>query len=54
MGGFFLPLLFAGAEDVTGRPESTFLVLFIFVFVSLIWLHVVVRRILQQASPVEI
>lgn len=54
MGGFFLPLLFAGAEDLTGRPESTFLVLFIFVLASLIWLHIVVRRILQQASPIEI
>jgi NNP family nitrate/nitrite transporter-like MFS transporter len=54
MGGFFLPLLFAGTESFTGRPESTFLVLFVFVFASLIWLNVVVRRILHQASPVEI
>ena len=54
MGGFFLPLLFAGTQNFTGRPESTFLVLFVFVFASLVWLHVVVRRILHHASPVEI
>ena len=44
LGGFVLPLLFAWAKDVTGRPQSTFVVLLAGSIFSLAWLHVVVWR----------
>jgi NNP family nitrate/nitrite transporter-like MFS transporter len=53
LGGFFLPLLFAWAQGVSGRPQSTFLVLLVSAVVSLLWLHVVVwqmRRALRRAE----
>jgi NNP family nitrate/nitrite transporter-like MFS transporter len=49
LGGFFLPLLFAWALDVTGKPQSTFYVLFAFTVASLVWLHVVVMRIRRES-----
>jgi NNP family nitrate/nitrite transporter-like MFS transporter len=42
LGGFFLPLIFAWADDKTGRPQSTFAVLLIGSLASLVWLHIVV------------
>jgi NNP family nitrate/nitrite transporter-like MFS transporter len=53
LGGFVLPLLFAWAQSVSGRPESTFLVLLVASVVSLIWLHLVVihmRRMERRAA----
>lgn len=44
LGGFALPLLFAWAKDVTGKPQSTFVVLLAGALFSLAWLHVVVWR----------
>ena len=54
LGGFMLPLVFAWADTVTGRPQSTFTVLLIGALVCLIWLHVVVvhmRRAEKHGRP---
>ncbi len=48
LGGFFLPLLFAWAQDLSGRPQSTFVVLLIVSVVSLLWLHAVVVQLRRQ------
>lgn len=48
LGGFFLPLLFAWAQGVSGRPQSTFVVLLVVSLVSLIWLHLVVLHMKRQ------
>ncbi len=45
LGGFFLPLLFAWAQDLSGRPQSTFVVLLIVSVLSLLWLHAVVIQL---------
>jgi NNP family nitrate/nitrite transporter-like MFS transporter len=49
LGGFVLPLLFAFAQGVSGRPQSTFVVLLAGALVSLAWLHVVVWRMHRAA-----
>ena len=51
LGGFFMPPLFAYAYQKTGIPQTTFLILLAVTAVSWLWLHLVVRRILQDASP---
>jgi len=51
LGGFILPLLFAWSERVTGLPQSTFFVLFLFTVVSFLWMHVVVQRMMRLAAP---
>ena len=50
LGGFVLPLLFAWAQGVSGRPQSTFVVLLVAGVFSLLWLHAVVwrMRVLEQ------
>ncbi len=50
LGGFFLPLLFAWAQGVSGRPQSTFVVLLVASVASLLWLHAVVWRMRRRAS----
>jgi NNP family nitrate/nitrite transporter-like MFS transporter len=51
LGGFFLPPLFAYAMQATGIPQTTFVILFLVTAVSLLWLHVVVLRLLREATP---
>jgi NNP family nitrate/nitrite transporter-like MFS transporter len=51
LGGFFLPLFFAYALKFTGIPQTTFLILAVLTAVSLAWLHLVVYRILHEATP---
>ncbi|MDX1621005.1 MAG: nitrate/nitrite transporter [Nitriliruptorales bacterium] len=51
LGGFYLPLLFSWTEGLLNMPQATFLVLFVFVAVSFLWLHITVYRMLHEASP---
>jgi MFS transporter, NNP family, nitrate/nitrite transporter len=51
LGGFVLPLLFAGFYEWTWIPQSTFVVLFALTAVSFLWLHRTVLHMLQTASP---
>jgi NNP family nitrate/nitrite transporter-like MFS transporter len=49
LGGFFLPLMFGYTKEWTGLVHTPFLVLFLLVAVSFLWLHVVVMRLRHQA-----
>ena len=51
LGGFFLPLLFAYSYKATGIPQTTFAILFVVTLASFIWMHLVVMKLLKQASP---
>ena len=51
LGGFFLPLLFAYSFKATGIPQTTFAILFLVTLASFVWMHLVVMRLLKQASP---
>ena len=51
LGGFFLPLLFAYSFKATGIPQTTFAILFIVTLASAVWMHLVVLKLLKQASP---
>lgn len=51
LGGFFLPLLFAYSFKATGIPQTTFAILFLVTLASAIWMHLVVMKLLKQASP---
>ena len=45
VGGFAMPPLFAYLKQWTGQPQSMFWVVFALTITSLVWLHLVVRRI---------
>ena len=45
LGGFAMPPMFAYLKQWTGQPQSMFWVVFGITIASLIWLHLVVRRI---------
>lgn len=45
LGGFIMPPLFAYLKEWTGQPQSMFWVINAITLTSLVWLHLVVRRI---------
>lgn len=51
LGGFFMPPLFAYALQLTGVPQTTFILLFILTALSFAWLHWVVWRMMRQEVP---
>ncbi len=51
LGGFILPPLFVSVRGWTGLPQSTFIVLFLLTLVAALWMHVVIVKMLHQASP---
>jgi len=51
LGGFFLPPMFAYANNWTGLPQSTFGVLFIVTLIAAVWMHLTVVKLLHGASP---
>ena len=53
LGGFVLPIAFGLLKDATGLWSSCFLLLFAVVAVSLLWMHLSIRRMERpSASPV--
>lgn len=50
LGGFVLPILFGVLNDLTGVRSSSFMALFLIASGSLIWMHIAVRRMEQEAS----
>ena len=44
LGGFVLPISFGIVNDLTGIWTSCFMLMFVLVAVSLIWMHVAIRR----------
>ncbi|GAB2482909.1 MFS transporter [Luteococcus sediminum] len=51
LGGFFLPPLFAYAQQWTGAPTSTFVVLFVLILVCMLWMHLTIHAMLQNQTP---
>jgi NNP family nitrate/nitrite transporter-like MFS transporter len=48
LGGFVLPIAFGALKDATGMWSSCFLLLFAVAAVSLVWMHVSVRKIQRR------
>ena len=48
LGGFFLPIAFGVLLDLTGIWTAPFMLLFVLVAVSSIWMHLAIRRMEQQ------
>lgn len=51
LGGFILPILFGALNDLIGVWTSCFMLLFVIVSVSLIWMHAVIRKLEKQQHP---
>ncbi len=50
LGGFLLPIAFGALNDLTGVWTSSFMLLFLIVAVSMIWMHVSVRSMERAAT----
>ena len=51
LGGFFLPIAFGALNDLTGVWTSCFMLLFLLVAVSTVWMHVAIRRMERRRHP---
>jgi NNP family nitrate/nitrite transporter-like MFS transporter len=51
LGGFFLPISFGFLLDLTGVWTAPFMLLFVLVLVSTIWMHVAIRRMERARHP---
>lgn len=51
LGGFVLPIVFGAVLDLTGVWTSSYMVLFLLVAVSLIWMHGAIRRMERRKVP---
>ncbi|MGR3762181.1 MFS transporter [Roseobacteraceae bacterium NS-SX3] len=51
LGGFFLPIAFGILLDLTGVWTAPFMLLFLIVAVSTIWMHVAIRRMERARHP---
>ena len=56
LGGFVLPIAFGVLNDLTGIWQSCFMLLFVLVMVSLLWMHLAIRRMerRESATPVNV
>ncbi|AGA11278.1 NarK/NasA family nitrate transporter [Sinorhizobium meliloti] len=50
LGGFVLPIAFGFLKDVTGLWSSCFMLLFVIVAVSMVWMNVSIRQIKREAD----
>jgi NNP family nitrate/nitrite transporter-like MFS transporter len=50
LGGFILPIAFGLLNDLTGLWTSCFMLLFVIVAVSFVWMHFAIRRMERQAT----
>nr|WP_190289347.1 nitrate/nitrite transporter [Roseibium aggregatum] len=51
LGGFFLPIAFGILLDATGVWTAPYMLMFVLVGVSTIWMHVAIRRMERQRHP---
>lgn len=49
LGGFILPIAFGALNDLTGLWTSCFMLLFVIVAVSVVWMHFSIRHMEKQA-----
>jgi NNP family nitrate/nitrite transporter-like MFS transporter len=54
LGGFFLPIAFGAMNDLTGVWTSCFMLLFVIVAVTLLWMHLAIRNLERAALPAEV
>ncbi len=53
LGGFILPIAFGFLKDMTGHWSSCFMLLFAIVVISLIWMHLSVKRLDRQGLSAQ-
>lgn len=51
LGGFVLPIAFGALNDWTGVWTSSFMLLFVIVAISLVWMHIAIRRMERKKFP---
>lgn len=51
LGGFFCPIWFGYMLKITGLWSTTWMVLFLVSMICIVWMHVVIRKMLQQRAP---
>ena len=51
LGGFFLPISFGLLLDFTGVWTAPYMLMFVLVAVSTVWMHVAIRRMERQRHP---
>ncbi|MEX5562611.1 nitrate/nitrite transporter [Pseudophaeobacter sp. 1A16562] len=51
LGGFFLPIAFGMLLDLTGIWTAPFMLLFVIVAISTVWMHVAIRRMERSRHP---
>ncbi|HEY0834403.1 MAG TPA: nitrate/nitrite transporter [Azospirillum sp.] len=51
LGGFVLPIAFGVMNDVTGVWTSCFMLLFLIVTVSFVWMHLAIQRMERRHAP---
>lgn len=51
LGGFFLPIAFGAMNDLTGVWTSCFMLLFIIVLISTVWMHLAIRAMEKRKYP---
>ncbi|MCV0425671.1 MAG: NarK/NasA family nitrate transporter [Roseibium sp.] len=52
LGGFFLPISFGVLLDATGVWTAPYMLMFVLVAVSTVWMHVAIRRMEKRRYPV--
>jgi MFS transporter, NNP family, nitrate/nitrite transporter len=53
LGGFILPIAFGLLNDLTGLWTSCFMLLFVIVAGSLLWMHLAIRKMERQAGDAD-
>lgn len=53
LGGFVLPILFGVANDLTGIWQSCFMLLFVVSVVALVWMHLAIQQMEQEAKGID-
>ncbi|MBK1669987.1 MFS transporter [Rhodovibrio sodomensis] len=51
LGGFVLPIAFGVLLDLTGVWQTSFMLMFVIVLISLIWMHVAIRLMERRKYP---
>jgi len=51
LGGFFLPIAFGAMNDLTGVWTSCFMLLFVIVLISTVWMHLAIRAMEKRRYP---
>src|SRR6476620_10596991 len=53
LGGFILPIAFGALNDLTGLWSSCFMLLFVIVAASTVWMHLSIRKMSRTAVDTD-